>query len=85
MPTLRFTVSEDAEIEPRTVAVFALTVRVATTWQHLIHTRLPGLIHFPNSINISPDSLHLFYVMVSLPMHGVSNISVIDACFAAGV
>ncbi len=26
-----------------------------------IHTRLPGLIHFLNSINISPDSLHLFY------------------------
>ncbi len=53
-----------AGTKPRTVAVLALTVRVASTWQHLIHTRLPRLIQFPNSINISPDSLHLFYVGV---------------------
>ncbi len=51
-------------LNPGLLLVFALTVRVATTWHHVIHTWLPGLIHFPNSINISPDSLHLFYVGV---------------------
>ncbi len=44
LPPLRFHCSEDAGIEPRTVATLALTARRSTTRLDLVHSRL-DLIH----------------------------------------
>jgi hypothetical protein len=56
------TVSEDAGIEPRTVATSALTVRRSShTWLDLIHTRL-DLIH--TSLDLIHTRLDLIHKVV---------------------
>jgi hypothetical protein len=70
-----FTVSEDAEIEPRSVVTSALAVRhsIATwlhlipSWPHLIPTRLhliPALLHLiPTWLHLIPTRLHLIHLI----------------------
>ncbi len=72
-----------AGIEPRTVACVRID---SQSCQHLAtchpHKAAPShpLSELHKYLTRFP-----YFMLVSLPMHGISNIFVIDACFAAGV
>ncbi len=67
---------EDGEIEPRTVTVFVLTVRIATTWQHLIHDLIyTGLLHLIHTRLLHLNHTRLLHLIHTRLLHLIQKVA----------